>query len=272
MLSLLGETLLDGELVAVRRVARSRPIILIHGNSSCKEAFHRLWEHLAAGDHHLIAVDLPGHGMACNAADPRTRYTLPGYAAAIRALLDRWDIRSCILFGWSLGGHIGMETMIDDDRVRGAFVVGSPPASAGHDVMQRAFSPDPRTLLAGKREFSTEDAIAYVAAMLGVDQPEQFFVDKAVRTDGYARQRLIESVAEGIGADEALAYADAARPLAVTVGSDDPFMNLDYFKSLDSRTMWGSQVHILPDEGHAPHFRPRSQFLALLNKFLHDTI
>jgi pimeloyl-ACP methyl ester carboxylesterase len=42
-------------------------ILLIHGNSACKEAFARQFSALRA-DHRLIAFDLPGHGVSDNAS------------------------------------------------------------------------------------------------------------------------------------------------------------------------------------------------------------
>jgi pimeloyl-ACP methyl ester carboxylesterase len=264
----------DGEELIVRHGAvaakllrgRRLPVLLLHGNSSCKEVFTKLWASLAERGHTLLACDLPGHGASDNAADPACTYTLPGYAAVVADVLSAAEVPEALVVGWSLGGHVAMEAMLTEPRLVAGFVVGSPPGRPCGATFEAAFSQDPTTRLAGKTEFTERDARDYVGAMLGTDKPDAFFVDVAMRTDGRARRRLMESVAEEIGADQRLAAV--GRPLCVCVGGDDPFVNLDYFRALDPSTFWRNQVHILPGVGHAPHFQASAAFEALLKEFI----
>jgi pimeloyl-ACP methyl ester carboxylesterase len=62
-----------------------------------------------AENHRLIAFDLPGHGQSSNAPHPARSYTLPGLADACVELLEKLGVTEAIAFGWSLGGHIGIE-------------------------------------------------------------------------------------------------------------------------------------------------------------------
>jgi pimeloyl-ACP methyl ester carboxylesterase len=259
-----------GELVTIHKHGLGVPVIFLHGNSSCKEVFRDLWTFLLSRGIELVACDLPGHGASKNAADPQARYTLPGYAEAVTQLLDWGGWQCAILVGWSLGGHIAMETMISDSRVTACMVIASPPGKPGISAIEACFNDDSVTRLAFQESFSAADASRYAQAMLGTPSPDPFFVEMALRTDGRARKRLIESVAEGLGHDQRRACSQPSRPTCVLVGETDPFLRQAYLRSLDARTMWRGKVHVLPGHGHAPHWNPSREFLEIVEAFVID--
>jgi pimeloyl-ACP methyl ester carboxylesterase len=60
------------------------PILMVHGNSFCREVFrHQLHSSLTV-NHRLIAFDLPGHGESSNAPDPERTYTVRGACGRYR--------------------------------------------------------------------------------------------------------------------------------------------------------------------------------------------
>lgn len=246
------------------------PVLLLHGNSSCKEVFSVLWQLLDRQEREVLAIDLPGHGSSQDAEDPEATYTLPGYSRMISAVVDDIEWRSAIVIGWSLGGHIALQTMVDDRRIKGAFVIGTPPGKPSIEAFEAAFNADPITRLAGAEAFSDDDALQYTRAMLGVDNPEPFLIAAAKRTDGRARSRMMQSVAQGLGADQREAYADGDRSVAVIVGEHDPFLKAAYLHALEAGRLWQGKVHRLPNEGHAPHHSPSAEFAQLLNRFLDE--
>ena len=100
----------------------SIPVLLIHGNSSCRGVFRHQLQGRLAQNHRLIAFDLPGHGQSSNAPDPTQSYTRPGLADATVELLGKLGVTEAIVFGWSLGGHIGIEMvppLLGDARADG---------------------------------------------------------------------------------------------------------------------------------------------------------
>lgn len=70
------------------------PLLLVHGVTSSSETFWRVGPALAAADHRVIAVDLPGHGLTGGwRGRHRTDQTAEDLAALIRgADLDRADL------------------------------------------------------------------------------------------------------------------------------------------------------------------------------------
>jgi pimeloyl-ACP methyl ester carboxylesterase len=67
----------------------SIPVLLIHGNSSCRGVFRHQLQGRLAENHRLIAFDLPGHAQSSNAAYPTQSYIRPGFAEAAVELLDQ---------------------------------------------------------------------------------------------------------------------------------------------------------------------------------------
>ena len=108
----------------------SIPVLLIHGNSSCRGVFRHQLQGRLAQNHRLIAFDLPGHGQSSNAPDPTQSYTRPGFADAAIELLGKLGVTEAIVFGWSLGGHIGIEMVPRFSGMRGLMVTGAPPVGS----------------------------------------------------------------------------------------------------------------------------------------------
>ncbi|MEQ1672112.1 MAG: alpha/beta fold hydrolase, partial [Hyphomicrobium sp.] len=158
-----------GSLATLHVPGTAKKVLLLHGNSSCKEVFAAVIPELIAGGHEVLAIDLPGHGNSSDAQSPDVVYCFPGYAAVVRALLDRLEWNNFIVVGWSLGGHVALELAALRPDCSGIMLIGSPPGKPSPEALQEAFIASGATLLAGKLEFSEVDAFTYVSQMLGVD-------------------------------------------------------------------------------------------------------
>jgi pimeloyl-ACP methyl ester carboxylesterase len=128
------------------------PVLLIHGNSFCRGVFRNQMEGQIAKSHRFIAFDLPGHGKSSDATDPKRSYTRAGLADAAVELLDKLGVTEAIVFGWSLGGHIGIEMIPRFPGMRGLMISGAPPVR--HNQMSRGFNASPHAGVAGKQEWS----------------------------------------------------------------------------------------------------------------------
>src|SRR5579859_8038528 len=117
-----------GSLAVEETGRRGVPLLMIHGNSSCRGVFRHQLE-ASFGDRRLVSFDLPGHGDSSDAPDPTRTYTRPGLAEATLELLERLGLPEVVVLGWSLGGHVGMEMLPRFPGIRGLMIVGSPPIS-----------------------------------------------------------------------------------------------------------------------------------------------
>jgi pimeloyl-ACP methyl ester carboxylesterase len=244
-------------------------VLLIHGNSSCKEIFLHQLSALSKHGFGILAPDLPGHGASQNARNPRRIYSFPGYAAVISALLDNLDLSTVHVLGWSLGGHIGLEMLATDGRVRSLMIIGTPPIDPGPAALKDAFIASPAMSLAGKRNFTVPEARAYAESMLG--GPRHLTVPllrAARRTDGSARYWMVKNGLAGQGVDEIKLVGSKTTPLAVVRGDRDAFVSFSYIQGLRYRALWHKRVQVVSRAGHAPHWQRPRLFNRLLLAFL----
>src|SRR3546814_12103384 len=82
-------------------------------NGFCAGLFDPLARRLAT-DHHVVAVDLAGHG--CSSALPQDDLTFTRLASDVIAVLDGLGIASAAAVGQSLGG--GVAILVDRARPR----------------------------------------------------------------------------------------------------------------------------------------------------------
>ena len=248
---------------------RGNPVLLIHGNSSCKEIWANQFALLTAHGRPFAAPDLPGHGESSNARAPRHVYSFPGYARVIGRLLARLDWQSVDIVGWSLGGHIGLELLATNRRVRSLLIVGTPPVRPSPQALTEGFHASGEMQLAGKKAFSARDARTYAAQMLGGDHlVTPHLLERVFRTDGNARYFMMKNALAGVGMDARLVAETTCKPLCVVHGENEPFVRLGYLRSVRYRTLWNGSISLIRSAGHAPHWQAPTAFNTLLSSFL----
>jgi pimeloyl-ACP methyl ester carboxylesterase len=262
-----------GRLAVTQSRSDGPPVLLVHGNSACKEIFARQFDSPALSAYRLIALDLPGHGASTDAPDPLAAYALDGFAAACASVLDQLGTGPVRLLGWSLGGHIGLELLgRRPDLVSALMIVGTPPIPLDLSVMGAAFKPSPVMGLTGKEDFSDEEALLYAqhtSAVNGAVDPHLLAMCK--RADGRFRRMMFESLAAGRALDEVAIVRDGKVLLAVVNGSEDAFVNLDYIAGLPYGQLWEGRTQVLPDLGHAPFLQGPDAFNPIFARFLAST-
>ncbi|MBI6548292.1 alpha/beta fold hydrolase [Xenorhabdus lircayensis] len=244
------------------------PVLLIHGNSSCKEIFRHQINYLK-GKYRVLALDLPGHGASSNASEPRQVYSMSGYAHTVIEVLEKIGINRLVVFGWSLGGHIGLEMLALFPKMIGLMISGTPPVSVGADNVARGFLPSEHMGLAGKAEFTEEDIKNFASETCGINAPhESFLIEAVARTDGLSRQYMFEAFLSSHAADQKLLAENSEIPLAIVNGIGDPFINIDYINGLNYQSLWKGQVVNLAGIDHAPFWEAPELFNPILAEFL----
>lgn len=246
------------------------PVVLIHANSVSKESFV---PQIAALEKtcRVIAIDLPGHGASSNAVDPRQTYSIPGYAAALLELLASMGVGEFAAIGHSLGGHVALEMVALGGPVRAALVFGTPPISNDMDGLQAGFLPSPKMAYTGNAELSDEQVAMVVSVALGEEaKDDPFFLSAVRRTDGLAREYMIEAVVAGQGSNQRQLVETSAVTLCIVNGADDPLINLDYIDSLACASLWKGGAIRVAGAGHGVHREKPEEFNAILLEFLAD--
>jgi pimeloyl-ACP methyl ester carboxylesterase len=245
------------------------PLILLHGNSMSKAVFSKQMASPLAGHYRLIAIDLPGHGDSADASDPVSAYTLPGYATAVREVLDVLAIPQAVLFGWSLGGHVALELATRWPGAVGVGLSGAPPATATPAGLRAAFIPNAVLALLGREEIDGAESLILARGLFGASFPA-FALRDIRRTDGRARRILFESLLAGQAMDARSWVANRPLPIAIIDGSDDPLVHQDYVSAIEFAALWEGVIHRIDGTGHAPFWQKPRLFNQILHRFMRD--
>ncbi|MBN8994041.1 MAG: alpha/beta hydrolase [Rhizobiales bacterium] len=257
------------EIAVAETSGKGFPVVLIHGNSSCKEVFRNQLAGPLGETNRVVAIDLPGHGRSSNAFDPARTYSMPGYASAMMEALAGLGIDKAVVVGWSLGGHVGLEMMPLFEGMAGLMIMGTPPVSHGVEAIQKGFQPTPSLLLAGKKDFTPEDVQAFAAITCGA-MADAGLRRAIERTDGLARSMNFESLLAGKASDQRQLAENSRVPLAIVNGSEDPIVNVDYIGSLSYQNLWEGQCFVLKGLGHVPFLEAPKVFNPILGRFVTD--
>ncbi|MCE9650153.1 MAG: alpha/beta hydrolase [Parvibaculum sp.] len=242
-------------------------VLLIHGNSSCKEIFGKQLVSELGLKYRMIAFDLPGHGQSSDAPDPGLTYSIHGYADAAMALLETMGIDKAVVVGWSLGGHAALEMLARWPGTVAAWITGTPPA--GGADMGEAFLPSEHMGLTFKESFTPEEAQIYAQETVGEEvELLPWMADAALRADGRFRPLMLQSVAAGLDVDGRDIVGKALQPLAVVSGENEPFVNNAFLTTVAYKNLWDGKVHILEGLAHMPFWEDAARVNPLLERFL----
>lgn len=260
-----------GRLAVAETEGPGPAVLLIHGNSACKEAFRHQLEGPVGAAYRLIAYDLPGHGASEDAGDPRRTYCMEGYADLAAELLDLLDVERAAAVGWSLGGHVALEMTQRFPGLAGLLITGTPPVGKEEDAVAQGFKPSEEIKLAGQEVFSEADAQAYARTTVNAKGAlDPHLLAMVRRTDGRARQFMFQSFVAGQGADQRRIVETSRLPLAIVSGGDEHFVNNEYLARPRYANLWEQTLFILPGVGHAPFLEAPAVFDRILLRFLGD--
>src|SRR5919198_5814990 len=100
---------MPSELLYFREHGVGSPLLLVHGLMVSGEMFEPVIDHFAAR-HHVIVPDLRGHGRSRGLSPP---YMAAQLAADLARLLDHLQIDSAAVLGYSQGGAIAQQLVLD---------------------------------------------------------------------------------------------------------------------------------------------------------------
>jgi pimeloyl-ACP methyl ester carboxylesterase len=247
-----------------------RAIVFVHGNSSSAGT----WLPVIAGSFgrqfRCLALDLPGHGQSEPAKD-LSDYSIPGYAAVLAAFARKLGAADAVIVGWSLGGHIAVESAPELPDAAGFVIFGTPPVGSAAQLAE-GFLPNPAMNVGFSASVTKSEAESYADSFTapGSGLPTGGFVSDILTTHGAARTGLMASIGEGRFANEVEIVAELRRPLAIVHGADEQLVSLDYLRKLSAPMLWRGQVQVIPGVGHALHQEAPEQLAALLTDFITD--
>ncbi len=263
----------DGRSVAYRETGAGRPLILLHGWSMSSAVFSETLPALA--DHfRVLAPDLRGHGSSSGASG----YTLDDLTDDVRGWLEKLEVDSFDLLGWSLGGQVALRLASQlGPRVQRLLLVAATPC-----FVKRA------DWTAGLPEGQVK-AMARGLRRRYEETLEDFFQRQFVAGEVSAERLLqIKAFAAPMAGDripaaepilaalETLLTTDLRRelkelhvPTLVLHGEGDEIIPCDAGRYLAANLPHGS-FFSLADTGHAPFLTHPEQCCNLLREFCHS--
>jgi pimeloyl-ACP methyl ester carboxylesterase len=259
--------------IAVRESGGGGPtVLMLHGNSSCKEIFARQFDSPLGERFRLIAMDLPGHGASSDARDPASGYILSGYVSTALEVLWQLGVTRAAVFGWSLGGHVALDMISRFPGLTGVMISGTPPVPGTPEGAALGFQQNASMALSSTAAWSEADAETYAHVIVGPDAPsEPFILAAARRTHAIAREIFFANALAGVVDDQRRIAETARTPLAIVNGAEDPFLNAAYFDTLRYANLWDGRVHRLAGVGHAPFWEAPALFNPLFERFVLET-
>lgn len=243
-------------------------IVFLHGNSLASEAFMAQFQDEELHHFRLLAIDLPGHGLSSQAADPAHTYNLFTFRDIVIEIIQKLNIGLFVFAGHSLGGHVAMECLPFLSGCRGVFLWGAPPVKLPLDTSV-LYKPSPEVGLLFTRDLD-QSSVDALASLLACKNHQRVVAAMIAATDPAFRQFLPASLAEGKVSDEYQLLCDSKLPVALIQGKHDALINSGYLQQLQLPHLWRDEVVIIDDACHAPQLETPREFNSLLKEFVMD--
>lgn len=247
-------------------------IVFIHGNSAGKDVFKGQMKALGDQGYTVLAVDLPGHGESTDSVSPEQDYNFPAFALLIKKILDAVEIKSPLVVGWSLGGHVVLEMAGRGFDMRGAMIFGTPPLGPGMADFEAAFIPSKAMAVTLKADRTEEDISTYLSGLYGTLSPVPAALHKlASRIDPSLAAHMGAHWASGEeGCHQKTVAAGWQNPICIIHGEQDVFASLDFIKNVKWGNLWRGGVQVMKGVGHAPFIEVPDKFNTVLSDFAQD--
>ncbi|MYS84713.1 alpha/beta fold hydrolase [Embleya scabrispora] len=250
----------NGDMYVRRDGSRNAPaLVLIHGSASSTRSWDQLVPLLTAA-HHIIRIDLLGHGRSSEPADRRYETTEQG--RTVGAALDRLGVEHAVVVGHSSGGYAATAlaeqrpdlvtalSLVDTGPGLDAFVA---PESAAIGPAQWPPTDEQVRLFAGTG-FRPGFRIPQELVDDVRDMTHHAFTASMQASRAYLEQQTLPDRLKTLG-----------KPLQVIFGDQDrrwrPASAADY------HAVPGAIVELLPGSGHTPILEDPPRTAALLLAF-----
>jgi pimeloyl-ACP methyl ester carboxylesterase len=101
------------------------PVLLIHGWGASIYMWRSWFAPLAAAGYHVVALDLPGHGLSDKPSEGG-RYRLESLVSTVREVIARMRLRRPHVVAQSMGGTIALELAVSGDPSIARLVLVNP--------------------------------------------------------------------------------------------------------------------------------------------------
>jgi len=236
------------------------PLLLVHGLMVTGEMFEPVIDHFAAR-HRVIVPDLRGHGRSRRLPPP---YTAPQVASDLSRLLDHLGVKSTAVLGYSQGGAIAQQLVIDHPTRCSRLVLACTYAFnmvSFREQIEGHLVPLFINIL-GMRRF------AKLITSQGLKQVSKETADRVLDLIANQDPKLMVSAwREAMAFDSRRRLADIKCPTLVVAASNEVAVPFHHAKMLHDGIA-GSQLVVVDGTDHALLWERPDEFVRIVDKFL----
>ena len=256
----MNSTLVSSELLYFTERGSGPPLLLVHGLMVTGEMFEPVIEHFATR-HRVIVPDLRGHGRSRGLPPP---YTAAQLALDLARLLDHLGIASGAVLGYSQGGAIAQQLVLDHPRRCDRLVL----------ACTYAFN------MATPREQLEGHLVPLLLRLLGTRRFVKFVISQGLkqlskeRADWLASlmadqdtQLMVSAWKETMAFDSRRRLAEIRCPTLVVAGSNDHAVPIHHAKMLHEG-ITGSRLVIIDGADHGLIWTHTGELIRVTDEFL----
>src|SRR6266542_1990804 len=235
------------------------PLLLVHGLMVSGEMFYPVIEHFATR-HRVIVPDLRGHGRSRGMPPP---YTAAQLAADLARLLDHLGIDSTAVLGYSQGGAIAQQLVLDHPKQCDRLVLACTYAfnmATAREWLEGHIAPLLMRVL-GMRRFSK--LISQASTQLDKERADWL----AGLIADQDRTLMLTAWRETMAFDSRRRLAEIRCPTLVIAGSNDRGVPIHHAKMLHDGIP-GSQLVMIEGADHALIWTHTDEFMRVTDEFL----
>ncbi len=236
------------------------PLLLVHGLMVSGAMFDPVIDHFAA-THRVIVPDLRGHGRSRGLPPP---YTTAQLASDLVDLLDHLDLKTTDVLGYSQGGAIAQQLVLDHPFRCSHLVLGCTYAynmATPREWVEGHLAPLLIRVLGMRR-------LARLIVLQGVKQlPRQRAEWMAGMVADQDRDLMLAAWRETMAFDSRRRLAEITCPTLIIAGSDDVGVPIHHAKMLHEGIA-GSQLVVIQGADHALMWTHTDEFLRVTDEFL----
>jgi pimeloyl-ACP methyl ester carboxylesterase len=273
----------EGRRTVVATAGRSSDpaLVLIHGFGGSTFGWRHVMEPLAASGWYVVALDLPGFGLAEKGWGGA--YDHASHARFVLAVMNQMQINQAVLAGHSMGGNVvSWVAALAPERIRALALIDA--AIVSPTVTPSSAASTPLSLPPLRRATRILIRSAFTEATFGELLSSAFAVKSAATPEtirGYAAASQLEDwdlallgILRDAGAnalpapiEEIVAHSGAAIPTLILWGSEDSWVPITAGEVLHEALPEATYV-VLPGLGHVPFEEAPAAFTTAMQEWL----
>ena len=256
----MNSALASSELLYFSERGSGPPLLLVHGLMVSGEMFQPVIEQLATR-HRVIVPDLRGHGRSRGLPPP---YTAAQLASDLARLLDHLGIDSTVVLGYSQGGAIAQQLVLDHPKRCERLVLACTYAFNMATVRERLEGQLVPLLVhaLGPRRF-VKVVVSQGLKQLGKERADWL---AALMAD-QDRTLMVSAWRETMAFDSRRRLAEIGCPTLVVAASKDQAVPMHHAQMLHDGIP-GSQLVIIDGADHALIWTHSAEFVRVTDEFL----